>query len=74
MKTKSSSRLNVEEDCALSCIEPRIPLHSNNKPAQPSIIVAHAVLLNIVFLFAYATVIALEKLHSRWAMDLPFVY
>jgi len=37
MKTKSRSRLNVEDDliCALSCIEPRISILSNNEQAQP---------------------------------------
>jgi len=36
MKTKSISRLNMEDGliCALSCIEPRIPLLSNKKRAQ----------------------------------------
>jgi len=38
MKTKSRSRLNVEDDLivALSCIELRISMLSNNKQAQPS--------------------------------------
>jgi len=56
MKTKSGNKFNVEGDLiyALSCVEPRISLVSNNKQAQPS----------IDLLFTYGAILSPPQKHS----------
>jgi len=69
---------NVEDNliCALSCIEPWISLLSNNEQAQPSHWLQRSVCYFKLFLFllcACATIVALEKMYSRWATDPLFI-
>jgi len=69
MKTKSRSRLYVEEDVifALSWIEPWISMLSNNKQAKLSHwFLAHITLLNIVLVVSISHPHVQQLLH-RWS-------
>jgi len=71
MKTKSRSRLYVEEDVifALSWIEPWISMLSNNKQAQLSHwFLAHITLLNIVLVVSISHPHVQQLLHRRSCM------